>query len=432
MQSAKAICINSFLTKIRSGLFRRTLVYVFSYFLSSLIGFLLLPILTKYLSPYDYGIIETFLVLIALLTGILGWGGNTLLAKEYFKLDCEQQIKYISNILGVILVIFLFTLCAFFIFGPFFPNIIKLSKTLLFVALFVSFADMIITILLVLFQLEKKTFLYALFCNSKVLLDLFLSIFFILVVGLKWEGRIIGITFSSLVFLFVSFLILKKRKIKFCFSFEHIKRILCIGFPLALSHMSGWTNNMIDKLMINNLIGLESTGLYALGYRFGMIVMMLEVSFSRAWLPFFYENINKNRHKNNIKIVKVTYIYLIGLIIFSLLYGFFSKHFLFFMVDQKFYVAGQFIFLISLAYCFDGIQRMFSGYLIYQGKTKTFSGIIFFIAVFNVVANYILLRKIGLIGAAWATFLSFLIGAIITIVISIRSHRMPWGLKKVF
>jgi Na+-driven multidrug efflux pump len=64
------------------------------------------------------------------------------------------------------------------------------------------------------------------------------------------------------------------------------------------------------------------------------------------------------------------------------------------MVDENFYTAHKFIFLIALAYCFDGIRKLFQGYLIHLGKTKIFSLIIVFSACINIILNYVLLKRI--------------------------------------
>ena len=411
---------------LKSGLFKRTVVYTFSSSFAALVGFLLLPIFTRYLSRYDYGVIATFMAVTACLTGVIGVGGNTLLARKYFGLEPEERKIYLANIVELIFVNSLLFLCIFWIFGTFLSNLIKISKTLLLIAVLVSSASMTFTILLTLFQLKKNAIKYAIASNSQALINIGLSLFFILVVGLKWKGRIGGITLSALLFLVVTILIFKREKIKLNFSKNYFKELLFLGLPLILRHISGWANNMIDRLMINNLVGIEATGLYSVGYKFGMVIMIVSVAFSRAWLPFFYEKIEGNMEIDKLKIVRATYIYTAGLIILSLCFGFFGKYLLYFMVDKKFHAASQFVFLIVMAYCFWGVGGVFSGYLTYEGKMKTSAGIVSIAAVVNIVLNYILLQRIGLIGAAWATFISFVVYAILTIIVGSRSHPMPW------
>ena len=414
---------------LSSGLFKRTFTYTFSGSFNALVAFLLLPVLTRYLSPYDYGVVETFMVIVACLTGVVMLGGNTLLSKEYFNNSDIEIRHYAGNILGMTLLCSAIILILCFIvasFSEIFPGLIKISNFLMLLAVIIACFNAITALLTTLFQLQKKAVSYAIFLNSKTIADITISLFLIIVVGLKWQGRIAGVSTGSLIFLVIALVIFRSNGIGFKFPTRYGKQILLLGLPLILAHVTGWVNQAIDKLMINNLIGVESTGLYSVGYRFGMVVLMIETAFSRAWLPFFYETINKNNRADDLKIVKVTYIYLAGLIVFSISFGLLGKHLLYFMVDKNFVPAGQFIFLISMAYCFDGIWKMFIGYLIHKGRTKTYSYIILVSAIVNIVLNYMLLQKIGLLGAAWATFISFGVGAILTIFAGCRNHPMPW------
>jgi len=415
---------------LKSGLLKRTAIYTFSSSFGALVSFLLLPVFTRYLSQYDYGIIATFTAVTACLTGIIGMGSNTLLSKNYFGLGLKGRKIYIANILELIIINSLFILCIFLIFGNFFSNLIKISITLLLLSVMVSSGSMIYAILLTLQQLKKQAIKYAIISNSRALIEIGLSLFFILVVGLKWEGRIGGITLSTLLFLVITLFIFKKEKIVVNFSKKYFKELILLGSPLIISHISGWANNMIDRLMINNMVSIEATGLYSIGYKFGMVIMIIEVAFSRAWLPYFYEKIEGNKDVDKLNIVKTTYIYTAGLIIFSLFYGYFSKYLLYFMVDKKFYAAGKFIFLIAMAYCFDGILKLFSGYLIYSGRIKLFSSIIAISVGVNIVLNYVLLKKIGIIGAAWATFISFAVELVLVVIAAVKCYPMPWLLSR--
>ncbi len=416
---------------LKSGLFKRTVIYTFSSSFAALVSFLLLPILTRYLSQYDYGIIATFSAVAGCLTGIIGMGSNALLSRNYFKLEAEERKRYIANILELIFLNSLFILSIFLLFSNFFINLIKLNKILLLLVILTSFASMICTILLTLFQLEKNAVKYAIFSNSSSFINIGISLFLILVVGLKWEGRIMGITLSNLFFSLITIFIFKKKKIVINFSKKYFKELIFLGSPLIAAHIFGWANNMIDRLMINNLISIEATGLYSIGYKFGMVIMIIEVAFSRAWLPYFYEKIESNKDIDKLNIIKITYIYSAGLIIFSLFYGFFSRYLLYFMVDRKFYAAGKFIFLISMAYCFIGIAKLFLGYLVYEGRTTIYTFILAFSAGINIIVNYILLNTIGLIGAAWATFISFGVLLILSITIANKYHPMPWFFTRV-
>lgn len=422
----RSISVGRILT---TGLFKRTSVYTFSASFNALVAFLLLPVLTRYLSPYDFGIIETFIAVTACLTCIIIIGGNTLLAKEYFNLSNQERETYISNILGLIVLssVLLFTIFLLTtLTSDFWLKYVKLSNTLIILSIGVSLSSAFSVIVLTLFQLEKNSKLYALFVNTKIIVDITISLLLIIVYGLTWQGRIAGISSSAFLFFGIGFLVFKKRNIKASLPLKYGKRILMLGLPLIVAQIAGWINQMVDRLMINNFIDVESTGLYSVGYRFGMIIMIIATAFGRAWLPFFYENVSKNTIENNVKIVKATYIYLVSLIVLALIFGYTGKYLLYILVDEKFHSAGDYIFLISMAYCFQGIWIIFNEYLIFNEKTAIYSYIVVVSGAINISLNYILLKKIGVIGAAWATFVSFGVCAMLSIIGGIICHPMPW------
>ena len=79
------------LINANKAIISNTAVYTLSSGVNALIGFILLPILTRYLSPTAYGIVETFSATAFVLTGVVLFGGNTLLAKEFFRLNSFEK-----------------------------------------------------------------------------------------------------------------------------------------------------------------------------------------------------------------------------------------------------------------------------------------------------------------------------------------------------
>ena len=425
--------IKSIRESLKSSLFKRTIIYTASASLNALVAFLLLPVLTRYLSPYDYGVVETFMAIVTCLTGVVLVGGNTLMSRHYFVLEESDRQEFTGNILGMIFIVSVSLLFLYFfsnIWGNFWSNLLKISSVLIVLAIVVSFANAIIAMLSNTLQLEKNATFYMIFMNSRTLFEICLSLFLIMGIGLTWDGRISGIATSIILFSAVALYLFKSRNISIRLPTKYKKKIIVLGAPMILSHLGGWVYGMVDKIMINNLVGVDATGLYSLGYRFGMVVMMIETAFSLAWMPFFYENIAKKKHENNLKIVKATYVYLFFLILFSISFGFSGKYLLYLMVDERFFGAAQFICLISIAYCFGGIWKMFLGYIIFLGHMKTYSMITIITALIQVMLNYLMINAFGLIGAAWATCVSMAIGALITIIIATAIHKMPWRLQE--
>lgn len=411
-----------------SGLFRRSFIYTASSSLSALTGFLLLPVLTRYLSPADYGIIETFLSFSALLLAIVILGANTSLSKDYFKLPEGERGLYLGNALCLIGAVGLLAVTTL----AFRPASAGLGKWLHIPAMVVllaavaAFAKAVISLTQVLFQLQKRATTYAIFTNSATLGELALSVFLIVGLGLQWKGRVIGVAVSYTLAALVTFAWLRRNGLAQMLPLKFTRTILRNSLPLVIAQIAGWSQMMVDRLIISHLVNPSATGLYGVGARFAMVILMLETSFSQAWLPFVYENLNKNDEAAARRIVRATYIYSTGLIGITLSFGLFAPFLLRLMVPKRFFGAGEYILLLCLAYCADGICRLFLAYLLHNNRSTAYSAILCSSAVIDVGLCYVFVGRFGPIGAAWAALISFLYGMAATIVVAVKTHRMPW------
>jgi O-antigen/teichoic acid export membrane protein len=423
-----ATAYREFLRIMGSSLFRRSFVYTISASLSALTNFLLLPVLTRYLSPADYGIIETFLSLSSLLAAIVILGANTSLSKDYFKLPEQDRGIYIGNALllkGTAGFLAIAVLC----FRPAsaaLGNWLHIPAMVILLAAVVALAKAVSSLAQVLFQLQKRVATFAIFTNASTLGELALSVTLIVGLGLQWQGRVIGIAVSYSVAALAALIWLKHNKLLQILPLKYAGTILSSSLPLVIAQVAGWTQMMVDRLIISHLVNPSATGLYAVGSRFAMVILMIETSFSLAWLPFVYEGLNKKSHAADRKIVQATYLFSLGLIGFSLVYGLTSKFLLYAMVPKRYYGAGGYILLLSLAYCADGICKLFLGYLLHNNRATAYSAILCSSAVIDVGLCYLFVVRFGPIGAAWATLISFLYATAVTILVAVKTHRMPW------
>jgi O-antigen/teichoic acid export membrane protein len=397
--------------------------------LSALVAFFLLPILTRHLSPSDYGVVEMFTSLTTCLSGVVIIGGNTILAKEYFNNSDAGRAPLIGGILTLTCIsalILLVAVAAFELPAGAIAHLFKLGDGLLYLAIVSSLANAIIALVTTLLQVEKRAGAYMGFVNSKTLLEISVSLALIVSFGLKWSGRITGIAGSSILFAFLSLVWLWKRNVRFTLTAGQAKVMLALGLPLVAAHVSVWIYGMVDRVMITNLFDLASTGVYSVGFRFGTVVAMVETAFSMAWLPYFYENVRLNHPGTNRRIVQFTYLYILALLVFAIGFGFLTRWLLPAMVDKRFSAAARFTMLICIAFWLSGAWKLFGCYLIAEGKTRMYGLITFTMAVFHIGLTFYLLKSLGVIGAAWATMFTYGVATTVTFAAALRVHPMPW------
>jgi O-antigen/teichoic acid export membrane protein len=413
------------------GLIRRAGIYLASGSASALVSFFLLPVLTRYLSPHDYGVVETFTTVSTCLTGVVLLGANAILAKEYFEVNADARSAMIGT--AVTLVFIGAAVCAALVFGlDLLPGSIisthlKVAQGVIGAAVVAAALNATVALYTTLLQVEKRASIYAIYVNSKSLAEIGGSLFLIIVCGWQWVGRIVGMLIGSGVYAVLAWIAFRRRGVRLNFQPGPIRHFMWLGLPMVVAHVSVWAYGMLDRLLINSLFSLDATGVYSVGYRFATVVNMVETAFSIAWMPFFFETLKEGTPAGKAKIVRFTYFYIGTLLVFAAAFGVASWWVLPWMVDVRFADARKFTLVLSLGFWFSGVWKMFNGYLIAKGRTKLYGYITAGSAIFHVVVTWFLLNRIGLMGAAVATLITFAFATIVTAWAAIRLYPMPWS-----
>jgi len=386
--------------------------------------------MTRYLTTTDYGIVATFNVLLAMMTVFVGLNMNGAITVYFFKLNREDLKEYIGNVFFILFSSFtLFYIIAYILKSPIslitkFPE--KWVPYIAIVALFQSFFAVAMSI----WRVEQKPLSYGLFQITRTILNIILSIVFVVLLWWGWKGRLFGVVITSIIFGILSiFVIYKRRYIKFSFNKKYTKAALVFGIPLIPHSLSGWIKTSIDRIFINSMVNVSATGIYTVGYQVGMIIGLFATSFNKAWSPFLFEKLKKNSYSTKLKIVKFTYLYDIFIIALAFFLSFISPYFLKFFVGKEFHSSYKYVFWIALGYAANGMYFMVVNYIFYVKKTYILAWITFFSAIVNVILNYFLIKVNGPIGAAQATAISFFISFVLTWILSAKVYKMPWLLK---
>jgi len=418
------------LKKIRSllgsNLIQSSSIYTISSIFEKAIPFFLLPILTRYLSTEDYGIVSMFSVLVGLTIPFVGVNTNSAILRSYYKEDIKLSV-YITNIFFVLLVSSLFVAFLFLLIGDTISQYSQFPVEWLYTVFVVAIGQFIINVILVIWQGEVRPIPFGIFKVLLTSVNMALAIFLIVGMGYGWKGRVIGKLFAITIFSIIGlFIIWKKRLYKFRFNKAYIKHALEYGGPLIPHVISLFSITMIDRFFITNMVGIGETGIYTVGYQVGMIIGVLTGSFNKAWTPWLFDKLNEDSELVKKKIIKFTYGYIFAIILITTGLSIVSPWLMSFFVGKKFYKATQYITWIAFGYAFHGMYLMVTNYIFYEEKTYLLSWVTFVAALINIVLNYFLITAFGAIGAAQATTVTYFIQFIITWHMASRVNKMPW------
>lgn len=418
----------------KSDLIKSTGIYTFTNLFGAAIPFLLLPFFTRWLTPDDYGKVSMFTLFSAFLVPILGLNINSAIAQKYF--DTKQGVYRNARLLwnGFLLVGFtcILGIVIILLFQDYFIKYLSLSLSVLFLSVLLTFFTMVFQSYLTMLQIRKKALKYGLLQMVFVVFSAGLSIILVGYLDFNWLGRVYAIVIASIIVSVISFIfIIRNKLIVFKFSRKDIIHLFKFGLPLIFHSVGGLLIAMVDRLFIANMISLKEAGLYTLAYTVCSVFGMLTNSFNQAFVPWLFGKLNKNDQNENEKIIKFTYLLMIGLIIIALFGTFISPLFLKYFVGKNFIDSQKFFFWLLIGFAFGGMYFLVTNYIFYTAKTRYLAYTTLFSGLLNVGLCYLFIKYNGVMGAAQSFALANIILFFITWIISAKCYPMPWNLIKI-
>lgn len=410
---------------------KNSIVYLSSSLINKSVPFLLLPIITAYLSPEEYGKLAIFMIFISVYNALVGMSLQTNISKNYFKVTKEELAQYIGNIFILLITSMVIYLIISMVLYLLWESFFSIPTWLFLMIPFLAAFNMVNTLNLTILRNEQRAYMFGIFEVSNTVIKMGTTVLLLIVVGLGWYSQVFGVLAGAVIFSIIGVLYMLQREyIHFSFDKKKIKSIIYISLPLIPHVLAAAVISMSDRLFIEQMVSLQAVGVYAVGYSFGMVVMLFSDAFIKAWSPWFYKSLAEPTDSKKVKIVKYTYVYIIGMFLLAIGISMVAEFILPYMVNEKFYDARQYIFWIALGYAVRGIYQIFFPYLVHINRTSFLAISTVLAAVVNLVLNYIFIRYYGAIGAAYATLGAFLLSAMFVFWYQQKNYYMPWLMRR--
>ena len=184
------------------------------------------------------------------------------------------------------------------------------------------------------------------------------------------------------------------------------------GLPLLLASVTVTIYLKIDQLIIAYLLGNEKVGIYAASSRLVEMLYVVPVIISNVFFPKIIQYHKQKHLKKASKILKILFaITLIVTVFITLTINFSSKMIITFLFDEQYIESHEVLKLYAWSIIFMGFLVSSSKFLIAIDRNDIIliRGLIGLIS--NVLLNFILIPEYGLIGAAWATLISYFLAS---------------------
>jgi O-antigen/teichoic acid export membrane protein len=422
------------LSRIRnSSLVAGAGTYVAASMINASIPFLLLPVLTRYLEPSEYGEVAVYQVWIALIGALCGLSVHGAAARKYY--DYDDPDKEIGEFISSCIILLVVSTIGFAIlllpFSAWISETIGLSQKWILIGVLFAFCNFLIQLRLGQWQVRKKPRKFGFFQISQSLANMLLSLLLVVVFSLGVSGRIAGYTVAVMIFGVVALLLLwKEGLLKFTWRPDLMKEALSFGVPLIPHILGAFLLLTVDRAIISSQLGLDAAGYYMVAAQMSMVVGLVLDGINKAYTPWLYENLKKDKESDKVFIVKLTYGYAGFLLALAALAFLIGGPMLVFVAGERYQPAAEIIGWLILGKAFHGMYYMVCGYIFYKKKTLFVAKVTIFSGLINAVLIFLFTNNYGLVGAAWAMCIGMAVQCVITWWVAKNLVTMPWVLRR--
>jgi O-antigen/teichoic acid export membrane protein len=240
------------------------------------------------------------------------------------------------------------------------------------------------------------------------------------VAGILWSD-LLATVFFSLCLLPV---LLKSASIGF--SRPLLAEVLRFGAPKVPHGLLVQVQNLADRKILDLFLSRAEVGLYQVGYTFGSSVKFATSAFEPAWQPFVYSQLGKPGAPLTLArtVTHAFSVFVAAALALAVLGGELLR--LMTPSNPEFRAGAAVIPVVALAYLLHGAFLLTSVGIGIAKQARYYPIVTAAAASANVLANVALIPLYGIVGAAWATVLSYGVMAALGHLFSRRLYPIPF------
>jgi O-antigen/teichoic acid export membrane protein len=386
-----------------------SIYYTIGEILPKVIGFFLLPLLTKYLSPADYGINSYTNTVMLFSFAFSSLSLNTFLLRNYYKEEnIDERKKIIWSVFslslatnavvsGIELVVFPWLLSTWKIAVPFYPFFL--------LAILNNFLEGFSIIPLVLYRIRQNARLFVTINASKTILQFALTYVLLTschygLVGVYLARLAVNIPYTLLFLVIVYQASIRRVDV------QQIRRGLTFSLPLLPGALSFLFISTFDRIVLERTIGLTALGLYAVA---STLALTLNVIVQGLYKTFEQKLFEKHGTPAYGQVADTLYKYFIvclttGGFVLSL----YSKEVFLLFTSHRYLLAYEMVPLLTVSVVVAGISTFLGTLLIAEHQQKVITKATLVSVLLTFAGTLSLIRLFGAYGAILTSIASFL------------------------
>lgn len=422
----------------KSSLSKSTAWYTAGNLFVRSVSFLLLPLYSNLISTRDFGNYALIMSLYAVIAVFYQSGLQSAFSKYYLEETNEHKRREIfstilnsTGIIGLTLTTVIFILAGWIAKESTGTSEYQDLIRIIFAALFFESITFITLHLLRTREMARKVVIYSAF---SAVINLILNVYLVYYLELGIYGIIWAQLITSVSVFAVLLPVLRENYLRVLRT-DLAKIFFSFSYPLIIAGILSASVDVIDRFIIDHFLGKSEVGIYSFSYRIALVINIFVMGLRSAWTPYSIRLYNEGNYREEFG-KSLTKVIATGLFIFLVVSIFiddlFNVHFPGFNLFDPQYRSGTGIIpVILLSYVLSAMVTYYSVYPYVSGKSIHFLISDSIALIINISLNFVLIPVYGIIGAAFATFFSYLGNAVYLVIISERKIKITYEPAKI-
>lgn len=408
--------------------------YAFASLSSSIVNIILVPIYTAHISVEEYGILELIFTVSFLLNFIFTFGFKSSILNCFhrdYDSDDDRRKLISSGVTFVGAVTIVIAVLLIYFSKPFSKLLLSNEQysPLIILMLIWNAGQNLIVIFLTIFRSLDNVRIYLSVSLLQASLIMVFNLLFLLKYKMGLYGILLGnsLAITSAVILCIIYL---RKELKLSISFPHLLNLLKYGLPIIPASISAWILGLSDRILLSKLSSLAEVGLYSLGNKFALIVYAIAVTpFLTLWPTLMYK-IARDDDADK-KFTRIFSLYCAVSMFFFILISVLAKEIVILFFKSVYIQAYTVVFLLTIGYFLNGAHYIVISGMHLGKKIILYPLVSIGAALLNILINFVLIPKFGMIGAAVSSVISYVILFYFTYLISQRVYHIKYNVIKI-
>ena len=386
----------------------QSVIYGLGGLVSRILAVLLLPLYTHYLSPSDYGRVETLVALTTVLTILLRAGISSAFFRFWFDADDDAGHRIVLR------TSFWFTmtmatagLAAGLVLAPAISELLfgdGGSADLVRAAFVGLWAQMNYEQLSSVFRVEQRPVAFVSASLANIAVTVGATVLLVVAFEKGPIGVIVG-NFTGTLFVYCLLLGYRREQLGLQFDRGLLREMNRFGLPLVPSALLLWVTNFSDRFFLVKLADTQAVGVYSVGVRIASAMVLLLTAFRAAWPAFAYSIRDDDEARRTYGFV-LTYLVTISTWV-AVGLGLLSPWLVDWLAADEFAEASRVVAPLAFG------AAAFGAYIVVaigvgRAKRTQFNWVVTgAAAAVNIALNLILIPPYGIMGAAVATLAAY-------------------------